>query len=105
MLWALFAVAAGWEAQQLQARTTIVGGFTNILVAPKATYPQPEPGSRRRRDPVGAASPTQPLPDQHQAKPPSPAFERSAAVVLPREWTRTMPFNIRCGMDTWCEER
>ena len=41
VLWALFAVAAGWEAQQLQAGTTIVGGFTNILVAPKATYPNP----------------------------------------------------------------
>ena len=29
------------EAQRLQAGTTIVGGFTNILVAPKATYPNP----------------------------------------------------------------
>ena len=46
MLWALFAVAAGWEAQQLQAGTTIVGGFTNILVAPKATYPNPLECSR-----------------------------------------------------------
>jgi hypothetical protein len=41
VLWALFAVAAGWEAQNVQAGTTIVGGFTNILVAPKATYPNP----------------------------------------------------------------
>jgi hypothetical protein len=41
VLWALLAVAVGWEAQQLQAGTTIVGGFTNILVAPKATYPNP----------------------------------------------------------------
>ena len=36
VLWALFAVTAGWEAQRLQAGTTIVGGFTNGVGRPPA---------------------------------------------------------------------
>ena len=41
VLWAMFAVAAGWLAAQLQAGTTVTGGITNGLVAARVTYPNP----------------------------------------------------------------
>jgi signal transduction histidine kinase len=41
VLWAMFAVLAGWAAQQLQAGTTITGGITNALAAAGVTYPNP----------------------------------------------------------------
>ena len=41
VLWAIFAVAAGWLAAQLQGGTTIVGGLTNAVQAAGATYPNP----------------------------------------------------------------
>jgi hypothetical protein len=41
VLWALLAVMAGWAAQQFQAGTTIVGGFTDALDAPGVRYPNP----------------------------------------------------------------
>ena len=41
VLWAVFAVAVGWLASQLQAGTTIVGGITNAVQAAGATYPNP----------------------------------------------------------------
>ena len=41
VLWAIFAVAAGWLAAQLQGGTTIVGGITNAVQAAGATYPNP----------------------------------------------------------------
>jgi len=41
VLWAMFAVVAGWVAQQLQAGTTISGGITNALVVARVTYPNP----------------------------------------------------------------
>jgi hypothetical protein len=40
VLWAMFAVAAGWAAQQLQAGA-VTGGLTNALAAAKVTYPNP----------------------------------------------------------------
>jgi hypothetical protein len=40
VLWAMFVVAAGWAAQQLQAGA-ITGGLTNALAAAKVTYPNP----------------------------------------------------------------
>ena len=41
MLWAMFAVMAGWAAGSLQAGTTIEGGFTGALSAAKVSYPNP----------------------------------------------------------------
>jgi signal transduction histidine kinase len=41
VLWAIFAVAVGSLAAQLQGGTTIVGGFTNAVQAAGATYPNP----------------------------------------------------------------
>jgi signal transduction histidine kinase len=41
VLWAIFAVAVGWLASQLQGGTTIVGGITNAVQAAGATYPNP----------------------------------------------------------------
>jgi hypothetical protein len=41
VLWAMFAVTAGWVAQQLQVGTRIDGGFTNALVAAGVSYPTP----------------------------------------------------------------
>ena len=38
VLWAMFVVAAGWAAQQLQAGA-VTGGLTNALAAAKVTYP------------------------------------------------------------------
>jgi hypothetical protein len=40
VLWAMFVVAAGWAAQQLQAGA-VTGGLTNALAAAKVTYPNP----------------------------------------------------------------
>jgi hypothetical protein len=40
VLWAMFVVAAGWAAQQLQVGT-VYGGLTNALAAAKVTYPNP----------------------------------------------------------------
>ena len=41
VLWAVFAVAVGWGAQQLQAGTSISGGLTNALDAAGFSYPNP----------------------------------------------------------------
>ena len=41
VLWAMFAVVAGWVAQQLQAGTTTTGGITNALVVARVSYPNP----------------------------------------------------------------
>jgi hypothetical protein len=41
VLWAMFAVVAGWAAGSLQAGTTIEGGFTSALSAAKVSYPNP----------------------------------------------------------------
>jgi hypothetical protein len=41
VLWAMFAVVAGWAAGSLQAGTTIDGGFTSALSAAKVSYPNP----------------------------------------------------------------
>ena len=40
VLWAMFAVVAGWAATSLQAGT-ITGGFTNALAAANVSYPNP----------------------------------------------------------------
>ena len=41
VLWAMFAVTAGWVAQQLQVGTRIDGGLTNALYAAGVSYPTP----------------------------------------------------------------
>jgi hypothetical protein len=41
VLWVMFAVTAGWVAQQLQAGTRIDGGLTNALYAAGVSYPTP----------------------------------------------------------------
>jgi signal transduction histidine kinase len=41
VLWALFAVAVGWLAAQLQSGSTIAGGITDAVQAAGATYPNP----------------------------------------------------------------
>ena len=41
VLWAMFAVAAGWAAGSFQVGTTIDGGFTSALSAAKVSYPNP----------------------------------------------------------------
>jgi hypothetical protein len=41
VLWAMFAVLAGWVAQQFQAGTTETGGMSNALVAVRVSYPNP----------------------------------------------------------------
>jgi hypothetical protein len=41
VLWAMFAVTAGWVAQQLQAGTRIDGGLSNALYAAGVSYPTP----------------------------------------------------------------
>ena len=41
VLWAMFAVMAGWVAGQLQVGTRIDGGLTNALYAARVSYPNP----------------------------------------------------------------
>jgi hypothetical protein len=41
VLWAMFAVLAGWVAQQFQAGTTETGGISNALLAAGVSYPNP----------------------------------------------------------------
>jgi hypothetical protein len=41
LLWLMFAVLAGWTAQQFQAGTTEDGGITNALEAAGVAYPNP----------------------------------------------------------------
>lgn len=41
LLWAMFAVMAGWASQQLQAGTDVTGGLTNVLSAAGVSYPNP----------------------------------------------------------------
>jgi len=41
VLWAMFAVAAGWAAGSFQVGTTVDGGFTSALSAAKVSYPNP----------------------------------------------------------------
>ncbi|MFY9927067.1 MAG: hypothetical protein WAK82_03590 [Streptosporangiaceae bacterium] len=41
LLWLMFAVLAGWTAQQFQAGTTEDGGITNALEAVGVSYPNP----------------------------------------------------------------
>ena len=41
VLWAMFAVAAGWAAGSFQVGTTVDGGFTSALSAAKVSHPNP----------------------------------------------------------------
>jgi hypothetical protein len=41
VLWAMFAVLAGWVAVQLQAGTSIDGGLANALYTARVSYPNP----------------------------------------------------------------
>ncbi len=41
LVWLMFAVLAGWTAQQFQAGTTESGGLTNALEAAGVSYPNP----------------------------------------------------------------